>query len=208
MEDKSYNDIRQAVIDKGYTWRDGHNALNLVFERTSDEITNLFTDFFHICYTSIDGDNCILTIPATTKAGLVGAILEPVTVEGITGTAIIVPNQYPNVWEWRNTYDGFSHYPYFHQVGRIDYWRDGNKDNHIDHVQEQHGKIFGTHGHRMSQNDTYGSGKVNNWSLGCMGSPEPEWRKILDLVNYSCSVYGNLFTLTLLESKDINKKFV
>jgi hypothetical protein len=55
----------------------------------------------------------------------------------------------------------------------------------------------------MSQNNTYGSGLVNNWSLGCMGSPEPEFEKILPITRISCGIYGNKVTGTIIESKHI-----
>jgi hypothetical protein len=145
----------------------------------------------------------ILTIPATTKPGLKGSILEPVTVDGVTGTAVIKPGQYPGAWEFHDTFDEFSKYPYFRQVGPVDYWRDGDKDLVIDHVQDQEDRIFGTHWHIMSHIDTYGSGQVNNWSLGCMGAPEPEFKKILPVIRKAVKRYGKKFTGTLIESKDV-----
>lgn len=204
---RTYQQIRDAFINEGHKWYFGPYNLNCVWERTSDIITNKFTDLLHICYqTTENGPGLILTIPATTKPGLKGSILEPVTVNGITGTAIIKPGQYRSAWEFRDTDKEFSHYPYFRQVGPIDYWRDKDKDLEIDKVQDQEDKIFGTHWHRMSQNNTYGSGLINNWSLGCMGAPEPEFEKILPLVRECVKKYGSKFTGTVIESKKIKTK--
>lgn len=201
---RTYNQIKEAVIGLGYKWYEGAYNLNCVWERTNDEITNRFTDWMHICYQAVnDGQGLIYTIPATTKPGLKGSILEPVTVGGVTGTAIIIPGQYLSSWQFKDTYKEFSSYPYFRQIKPVDYWRDGDKDTHIDKVQQQDDKIFGTHWHRMSQNDTYGSGQINNWSLGCMGSPEPEWEKILPIIKRGVANYGDKFTGTLIETKDI-----
>lgn len=200
---RTYQEIEKAVKDKGYKWYTGAYNLNCIWERTSDIFTNKFTDFLHIAYQATkDGQGFVFTIPATTKAGLKGSVLEPTKVDGVTGTAVIKPGQYLSSWEFRDTYKEFSSYPYFRQIGKIDYWRDGDKDNVIDRVQDQEDRIFGTHWHRMSQNDTYGSGLVNNWSLGCMGSPEPEWEKILPLIKKGVQAYGTKFTGTLLETKD------
>lgn len=198
---RTYKQIKDTVIAKGYKWFDNNLSLNCIWERTNDLFTNKFTDFLHVAYVK-DSSEIVLTIPATTKAGLKGAVLEPTTVEGVTGTAVIKPNQYVSCWQFKDTDKEFSSYPYFRQVGKIDYWRDGDKDGQIDRVQDQDDKIFGTHWHRMSQNGTYGSGLVNNWSLGCMGAPEPEFKKILPIVRESVKLYGDKFTGTLLETKD------
>jgi len=55
----------------------------------------------------------------------------------------------------------------------------------------------------MSNVGTFGSGEVNNWSLGCMGAAEPEFKKILPIVRASVKLYGDKFTGTIIESKDI-----
>ena len=198
---KTYDVVKKAVINKGYNWFDGDLNLNIIWERTSDEITNRFTDFLHIVY-SENNINKILSLPATTKPGIKGAIDSPITYEGVTGTAIIIPNQYLSAWEFRDVYNEFSEYPYFRQVKKISYWRDGNKDLVVDHVQEQKNKIFGTHWHKMSNIRTYGSGYVNNWSMGCMGCPEPLWYAFLPIARESAKRYGNIFTGTIIESKD------
>ncbi len=200
---REYEQLKYSCELLGYKWYNGAYNLNCIWERTNNIITNKFTDFLHICYDSNETKGLIFTIPATTKPGLKGSILEPVTVNGITGTAIIQPGQYLSAWEFRDTGKEFSEYPYFRQIAGINYWRDFDKDNVIDEVQPQLNKIFGTHWHRMSQNNTYGSGLVNNWSLGCMGSPEPEFEKILPLIREGVKKYGNKFTGTIIESKNI-----
>jgi len=200
---RSYQELKDTLTRKGYLFFTGNLNLNFIWERTDDTITNHFTDFLHIAYQD-GGNDVVLSIPATTKPGLKGSILEPVTVAGITGTAIIKPGQYRSSWEFRDTFTEFSHYPYFRQLGLLDYWRDGDRDYEVDKVQEQDDKLFGTHWHRMSNNGTYGSGEVNNWSLGCLGAPEPEFEKILPLVRESVKNYGNKFTGTVVESSDFS----
>lgn len=201
---RTYNQIEKSVTSLGYKWFTNKFSLNFVWERTSFIATNKFTDFLHICYINDSNEKIILTIPATTKPGLKGSLLEPVLVDGIRGTAVIEsPQQVIEGWEFRDTFKEFSSYPYFRQVGKVNYWRDGNKDTIIDKIQRQIAKIFGTHWHRMSNNCTYGSGLVNNWSLGCMGSPTPEWDKILNVVRKAVSLYGKKFTGTIIESKHI-----
>jgi hypothetical protein len=200
---RKYDELQSACERLGFMWFTKELSLNFVWERTNKVITNRFTDWLHIAYLE-NGEKKVLSIPATTKPGLKGSILEPVTVNGVTGTAIIkAPQQVRSGWKFIDSFKEFSKYPYFRQVGKVDYWRDGDKDTEIDPVQDQEDKIFGTHWHRMSNNGTYGSGQVNNWSLGCMGAPEPEFKKILDIVRRSAKVYGYLFTGTILNSEDI-----
>lgn len=199
---RTYSQIENSLKKMNFNFFKGNLNLNFVWERTSDIATNKFTDFLHIVYEE-NNVKKIITIPATTKPGLKGSLLEPVTVEGITGTAIIQsPKQFIACWQFRDTYNEFSKYPYFRQIKGIDYWRDFNKNNVIDRVQSQLKKIFGTHWHRMSNNNTYGSGLVNNWSLGCLGCPEPEFIKILPLVRKSIKIWGDVFTGTILETKN------
>lgn len=198
---RAYDDIKKAVEAKGYRFFENNKSLNFIWERTSDEFTNKFTDFLHVAYVE-GGQKKVLTIPVTTKPGLKGSVLAPVTVRGVTGTAIIKPGQYPGAWEFRDTFDEFSHYPYFRQVAPIDYWRDGDKDLILDRVNDEEDKINGTHWHIMSQVNKIGSGLVNNWSLGCMGAPEDEFEKILPITRESVKLYGNKFTGTIMETKD------
>lgn len=201
---RTYNQIKEAVTALGFKWFEKPYSINYVFERVDFVVTNRFTDLWHLCYKDDKGKDLILTIPVTTKPGLKGSLLEPVTVGGITGTAVIKsPQQVIGGWEFRDTDKEFSHYPYFRQVGLVDYWRDGNKDLKIDKVQDQEDKLFLTHWHVMSHTGTYGSGQVNNWSLGCMGSPEPELKKILEVTRKSVGLYGTKVTGTIIESQHI-----
>ena len=202
---QTYQDLKALVKSKGFLFfeKDDYN-LNFVWQRTSDIITNYFTDFLHVAY-GINGVEQLLTIPATTKAGIKGAIDSPITYDGVTGTAIIIPDQYIGAWEFHDSYTEFSTYPYFRQIKPIKYWRDGNKDLVIDEVQEQDGKIFGTHWHRMS-NIGYTGYPINNWSLGCMGAEEPNWKKLLPATRESVkrfaipSVPHTAFTGTIIET--------
>lgn len=201
---RTYEELRVAVKNMGYEFFMKNLSLNMIWERTSHELTNHFTDFLHVTYLN-DKKEKVITIPATTKPGIKGSIdTGGYTVEGITGTAIIIPGQYRKAWQFRDTFEEFSKYPYFKQVGPISYWRDGDKDLEIDETKEteQVGKIFGTHWHKMSQPGIYGNGQVNNWSKGCMGWPEPELKKILAIVRLSVNLYGDKFTGTILETTD------
>lgn len=201
---RTYGQIKSVIHGKGWKWNSEKYKLNIVWERTNDIFTNKFTDFMYLAYLDDKGVELVEVIPATTKPGLKGSVLEPTTVRGVKGTAVIeFPQQVIDGWKFIDSYKNFSKYPFFRQVANVKYWRDGDKDKDLDKVDEETA-INGTHGHRMSNNDTYGSGEVNNWSLGCMGSPEPEWKKILLSVRRHVKLHGDLFTWTMLETNDLN----
>jgi len=197
---KNYQEVKDAVIAKGFKFYSGKLNLNFVWERTNDVITNKFTDRLHIAYEDESSIQRVLTIPCTTKPGIKGSIDSPITYEGATGTAIIcAPQQVGGGWEFRDTDKEFSRYPYFRQVRPVDYWRDGDKDLVVDRVQQQNDKIFGTHWHVMSNKPpAFQSGNVNNWSKGCMGAQFADWDKILPLVRKSIPLHGKFFTGTIL----------
>jgi len=199
-----YDEVREAVLNKGYKFFDKELSLNLVWIRKSDQITGEFTDEFVPCWMEASTGK-ILNLRATTMAGLYGAFMDPITYQGVTGTAVIIPGQYPGAWEFVDSYKGFTGYPYYSQVGPMNYWRDFDKDTVIDHVQEQDQKNFSTCGHRMTNNGKY-TGIINSpgavWSLGCMGCPEPDWKRHLPIARVSAKKFGTRFTVTLLEGKD------
>lgn len=200
---RTYQQCKASTLALNFIWKSKVNELNYIWERTSFIATNKFTDFLHVCYIDIKGIERIVTITATTKPGLKGSLYDPTLVEGIRGTAVIEsPQQIVDGWEFRDTFKEFSSYPYFRQRGKVNYWRDGNKDNIIDKVQRQIAKLFGTHWHIMSHIGTYGSGEVNNWSEGCTGWPEPQFVTILPLVRSHVKSYGTMMTGTYLNSEN------
>lgn len=195
----TYQELKSFVELKEYRFFDfGDYNLNFIWIRTNDQITNYFTDLLYVAY-RVNGEEKLIIIPATTKPGIKGGTDSPITYEGITGTAVIVPGQYSGAWKFIDSYSGFSSYPYFSQVKPISYWRDGDKDLLIDEVQLQEGKIFGTHWHRMSQNGVTGY-PINNWSLGCMGAEEPYFKKLLPVIREAVKRYGACFTGTIIKT--------
>jgi hypothetical protein len=200
-----YQTLKKVVESKGYAFFDkGDFNFNFIWVRNDLHATNHFTDDLYVAYKE-DGVEKVLAVKCTTKPGLRGSLLNPLTVEGIKGTAVIKEGQYRGAWQFIDSYSQFSKYPFFRQVKPIDYFRDGDMDEEIDLVNEQKNKLFGTHWHRMSNfNDQRQIDKfeINNWSLGCMGAPYPEFKKIVSLVRKSLT--GNKFTGTIINANDLN----
>lgn len=196
-----YQNLKQSMTKNGYQFfDDGELNLNFIWVRNDYHATNHFTDDLYIAYKENKVET-VLAIKCTTKPGLKGSLYNPVTVEGINGTACIKEGQYRGSWKFIDTYTGFSAYPYFAQVKGINYWRDGDKDTEIDMINEQKNKIFGTHFHRMSNigdKRLIESFEINNWSLGCMGAPIVEWDKVIALTRKAVKVWGSVFSATII----------
>ena len=202
-----YQFLKKAIENKGYVFFDnGSFNLNFIWVRNDLHATNHFTDDLHIAYKA-NGIEYVLSVKCTTKPGLKKSLYNPNTVEGVTGTAIVKCNQYRGAWKFIDSYEDFSKYPFFRQIKNIDYYRDGNRDNEIDLVQEQDNKLFGTHGHKMSNvgdKRKVEEFEVNNFSQGCMGAPVSEWDKVVELTRKAIiSGQGTVFTFTIVDAVDL-----
>ena len=127
----NYQDLKASVEKNNMIFFDkGNFNLNYIWVRNDLIADNHFTDDLFVAYKENTVEK-VLNIKVTTIPGLKGSLFNPTTVEGVTGTAIIKEGQYRSAWEFRDTEDEFSHYPYFKQIKNIDYYRDGDKDNII-----------------------------------------------------------------------------
>ena len=119
---RTYQEIKKHVLSLGFKWFSNPYSLNFVHERTSYNATNVFDDWLYVCYINEKGEECLIIIPWTTKPGIKGSLDSPVTVEKITGTAVIqAPQQVIGGWQFRDTFTEFSKHPYFRQVGKVNY---------------------------------------------------------------------------------------
>lgn len=196
-----YDKIKQSVLTKGYKFFDtGNYNLNIVFERTSDVFTDFFTDKCHIAYREKNLPY-VLSVPCSTKAGFY-YVNNPITYQGVTGVAVIMPKQYLGVYEFVDDYVTWLNYPFFRQIKGMDYWRDFDKDTDLDKVQPQINQNFGTHFHRGSNPSVTGY-HIYNWSAGCLISEEPYFKQVVELARKSVLIYGDKFSITVLEEKDM-----
>ena len=82
-------------------------------------------------------------------------------------------------------------------------YRDKNKDDKYNRVPEDITQgIYGINIHRSSP--TGSSNLVNKWSAGCQVIQDPaDFANLMYLAHVAEKKYGNSFTYTLLESKNI-----
>lgn len=193
---RGIEELKAVAIRKRYAWFDtGDFNLNIWFERTSNLFTNKFDDWLHLAWKE-SGVQHYMCLPATTKHGL------------HNGSSVIVPNQYKQTYQWISKGHGwgkgyhFAEGEFFAQKKVVQTWIDGNNDSIIDHVDLVDASTnVGINIHKMSPKGVRG-GAVLNWSLGCSGLEEPDFIKIIPIVSESVKRYGDLFTVTWVESKD------
>ena len=145
----------------------------LVWIRTDKALTNTFDDFVAV----YSKGNCVMALPCSTTAGDY-YVFNPLTVGGITGTAIaaeqqiIGSHQYVTAANWKFLW---LNAPYFMQVRPITIYRDGNKDRVLDKKVTQFG-LFGINLHRGGL-----AASINGWSAGCNIVHDTNWFEVCKL---------------------------
>jgi hypothetical protein len=198
MRNYTREQIEAAVKRKGYMWfADEKNVgydVNIVGVRTSEtgkKVTNVFDDVMTLSY-KVKGvwqfKQWIITVDPGTKG--VRQFKNP------NGVARLVPGQY------RKSHQLGLHqgkYLALKQQNPMKVYRDANKDDVYDETKIQEG-IFGINIHKAGANSTW----VENWSEGCqVFKRSADFEEFLKICQEARAIWGNDFTYTLLESKDI-----
>lgn len=163
-------------------------STNLGGIRADDKVSNKFNDFLYAFDYDEKGKLSGVVVPATTDAGLYYR-LHPINPKG---TAKIVHNrQYFGAY--RLMEKGHMGQKAFKQIGKIDYWRDNNKDK----VLDENG-IITTEGAEVATNIHYMGtigGDVGKWSAGCQGATVSNLNKIMAVAERQ---KGRVYSYTLL----------
>tara|TARA_Y100001938_G_C8077492_1_gene426990 strand:- start:504 stop:1313 length:810 start_codon:yes stop_codon:yes gene_type:complete len=116
------------------------------------------------------------------------------------GTAILVPGQYENVYEFgmhRGKYKALCQ-----KGGRVSVWRDSNKDDMLDWEEGNEG-ISGYYGINIHHAGT-DSTNVDKWSAGCqVFARMVDWNEALSIWEASGA---SSFTYTLITAGDLAKE--
>ena len=192
--------IKRVFSEKGYMFFNGERPynVNIIGIRTGYDYTNKFDDTLIVIFNDDNGDTLIKKYPITTDAGNY-YVKNPIRSKG---TAILVPNQYKGVW-------GISKHKgrYWALCQKMDkkfkVWRDNNKDMVIDCKPDtlQEG-IYGINLHRSSKYNE--SNTIDRWSASCqVFKRKKDFDEAMAIFVKSYKMYGNSFTYTLLEQKDL-----
>ena len=195
--------IESTIKSKGYNWFDQKDYnLNIVGVRnssTGDEVTNSFDDKITLSY-KVDGEWRFHSFDCTTDPGRSWVEIELINPDG---AAILKPGQYSGAYAiglHRGKYDALR------QQRNVTVYRDANKDGcyDLDDDNTQTG-LFGINIHRATARAGKTSTQVDKWSAGCQViAANEDWNEFIEVCYKARDVWGNNFTYTLIESKDIN----
>ena len=194
--------IQKAVEGKGYKYFTSDNYdVNIIGIRNSEtggKVTNKFDDWVTLSYKDENGKWFYHEFEATTDPG---SHWEK-NLLNKDGVAILVPGQY------RGSHTIGLHqgkYEALKQQKPLKVYRDKNKDGVYDFSEESIKEgIYGINIHRATSREGGKSIQIDKWSAGCQViAANDDFKLFMELVNKSAKLYGNSFTYTLIESKDI-----
>lgn len=203
-----YEMIKKSIERLGYKWwESGDYDLNIIWVRMSDIVSNMMGDYCLICYKVKDVEN-VLTVKANTLPGLYGGLYNPITtIEGITGTAIVQPQQVLGAYQFidKGINDSWNPFEssFFLPIKSIKIWRDNDKDAEIDYMQsEDASPSDGICWH--FQEEPISSVDSKPWSVGCLGWVKNDLKNILyPIFQRATERWGINYSLTLIINDDL-----
>lgn len=192
-------DLSIILRRKGYSYfTKGYYNLNIIGIRKNNNnvITNKYDDILVVIYRTRNGLKTVY-FNITTEPGdyyMRKKLGNP------KGTAILVPGQYRGCWKLgkhKGEYEALV------QAKPVKVYRDGNKDNVYDMFPQTINEgLFGINIHRSNEGFTRQT--VDMYSAGCQVFADPkDFDKFIDLCKKQEVLYGNSFTYTLLDEKDL-----
>ena len=194
--------IEKSVIDKGYKYFSGYSYdVNIIGVRNSDtrnKVTNKFDDTMTVSYRNGDGDWFYHEFDCTTDPGTHWVE----NVMNDKGVAILKPGQYRRSHKIRKHQ---GRYEALGQQNPVKVYRDNNRDKNYDLLEENvYEGIYGINIHRATKYAGKKSSQVDKWSAGCQViASNDDWTFFMKLMRKAKENWGNNFTYTLIESKDI-----
>jgi hypothetical protein len=196
--------IESAVKSKGYKWFEDHkdkgfdvNIVGIRNSSTGGDVTNKFDDHITVSY-KVNSEWQFHCYDCTTDPG-------KHWVENIMnkhGVAILKPGQYRGshkIRKHQGRYDALG------QQKPVKVYRDKNKDGTYDFSEENvHEGIYGINIHRATKYAGKKSSQIDRWSAGCQViAANDDWTAFMKIMRAARAIWGNSFTYTLIESKDI-----
>ena len=191
--------IERAVKTKGHAWFNSNkdydvNIVGIRNSSTGNKVTNKFDDLLTVSY-KINGVWQCHIWSGTTDPGITYTTQKLLSPKGV---ARLVPGQY------RGSHQIGLHqgkYEALVQRQPVKVFRDGNKDLKFDETLVEQG-LFGINIHRSSPTGV--STLVDGWSAGCQVFANiGDFRRFMQIMKRAEEMFGNKFTYTLIESKDI-----
>ena len=194
--------IEKTVKSKGFAWfENGDYNLNIVGVRNSEtgtEVTNKFDDKITLSF-MCDGHWEFYCYDCTTDPGRYWEQ----NIMRKEGVAVLKEGQF------RGSHKIRLHQGRYEALGQcrpVTVYRDANKDGKFDLSNDntQTG-LFGINIHRATKWGGKKSTQVDKWSAGCQViAANDDWTAFMKIMRKARDIWGNSFTYTLIESKDIS----
>jgi len=196
--------VQTTVEGKGYKYftddnNKGHdvNIIGIRNSKTKGRVTNAFDDMITISY-KVDGEWQYHEFNCTTDPG--SHWVENILNE--KGVAILKPGQY------RGSHKLRLHQGKYLALGQkkdVTVYRDNDRDNNYDlNESKTDTGLFGINIHRATSRAGGKSTRIDKWSAGCQViTANDDWHEFLSICQEAREVWGNSFSYTLIESKDI-----
>ncbi len=196
---------KKVLEDKGFAFfENGNFNLNIIGVRNDSGDASKFDDFISVVYRD-SGQWVVDTYPVTTEPGP-NILLRPLKSVSHKGTAILVPGQYRSTYkiDWHGNQDR-GHMALCQRGGEVRVWRDNNRDEKPDYHGAEDAGWYGIniHKHRGSTSRQ----NVGGVSAGCqVFQSSKDFVEFMETCSDARDQWGNSFTYTLLEEKDLTKK--
>jgi hypothetical protein len=195
--------IEKAMASKGYKYFTSDNYdVNIIGVRNSDtngKVTNKFDDVMTISYKDEEGNWQYHEFACTTDPGddYIDAPMNPTK-----GCAVLKPGQYRGSHKIR-LHGG--KYTALGQKKDVTVYRDNNRNDKYEFDESTCDTgVFGINIHRATKYAGKTSTNVDKWSAGCQViASNDDWHAFLDICQTAREIWGNSFSYTLLESKNI-----
>ena len=195
--------IKDTVEGLGYKYFEGDNydvnIIGIRNSKTEGKITNKFDDLMTISYKDENGEWKYHEYDCTTDPGDVW--MENPWIDKI-GCAVLKPGQYRGSHKLR-LHSG--KYLALGQKDNVTVYRDNNRNDtyEFDESSVDTG-VFGINIHRATALEGKKSTYVNKWSAGCQViAANDDWFAFLEICQTAREEWGNSFSYTLIESKNI-----
>jgi len=192
--------ILRRIEKAGYkVFTSGPYDLNLFGIRAPDSRANTFNDFMGCAYQNENMSWVVEYWEATCDPGTYW--LENYNEENVSGTAILIPGQYRNVYKI-DKHAG-AYYALCQRAGNVSVWRDSNRDKRLNWSGDEHEGYYGINLHHASYTGT--SKFVNKWSAGCQVIANIEhFNRMMELARLQQEHHPTwtTYTYTLLTAKE------
>ena len=189
----SLDRLRYAFFDNNKPYN-----LNLIAVRNRSGSSDKFDDVLFVVFRDKDKEWEVRSYEITTEPGP-RILRKPINEKG---TAILVPGQYRSVYKI-DTHGGKNrHIALCQRNGKVWVYRDDDRDGKPDEKLVMEHGMFGINIHRHAREDE--KEYVLGSSAGCqVFKSSRQFAQFMELCNQAADIYGNSFTYTLLEEKEL-----